>query len=118
MQECLIRCRRIGIAVNSDKLYLAVKRGVLLGHIVSQEGTKPDPTKVEVITNLQPPIDVKGVQRVLGHIGWYRSRINDYAMAALPLTNLLRKDTKFEWTPECQKGFDELKRQLTTYPVL
>ena len=118
VQECLIRCRRTGIAVNLDKLFLAVKRGVLLGHIVSQEGTEPDPTKVEVITNLQPPTDVKGVQRVLGHIGWYRSRITDYATATLPLTNLLRKDTKFEWTPECQKGFDELKRQLTTYPVL
>ena len=88
MRECLIRCRRTGIAGNPDKLYLAIKTGVLLGHIVSQEGTKPDPTKVEVITNLQPPTDVKGVQRVLGHIGWYRSRINDYATAALPLTNL------------------------------
>ena len=118
VRECLIRCCRTRIAVNPDKLYLAVKRGVLLGHIISQEGTEPDPTKVEVITNLQPPTDVKGVQRVLSHIGWYRSRINGYAMAALPLTNLLRKDTKFEWTPDCQKGFDELKRQLTTYPVL
>ena len=61
VRECLIRCRRIGIAVNPDKLYLAVKRGVLLGHIVSQEGTELDPTKVEVITNLQPPTDVNGV---------------------------------------------------------
>ena len=118
VRECLIRCRRTGIAVNPDKLYLAIKKGILLGHIVSREGTEPDPTKVEAITELKPPTDVKGIQRVLGHIGWYKSRIQDYATAALPLTNLLRKESKFEWTPECQKGFDELKRQLTTYSVL
>ena len=118
VRECLIRCCRTGITVNLDKLYLAVKKGILLGHIVSREGTEPDPAKVEAITELKPPTDVKGIQRVLGHIGWYRSRIKDYATTALPLTNLLRKESKFEWTPECQKGFDELKRQLTTYPVL
>ena len=109
VRECLIRCCRTGIAVNLDKLYLAIKKGILLGHIVSREGTEPDPAKMEAITELKPPMDVKGIQRVLGHIGWYRSKIQDYATAALPLTNLLRKESKFEWTPECQKGFDELK---------
>ena len=63
-------------------------------------------------------MDIKRIQRVLGHIGWYSSMIKDYATAALPLTNLLRKESKFEWTPECQKGFDELKWQLTMYPFL
>ena len=52
VRECLIRCRRTGIAVNPDKLYLAVKKGILLGHIVSREGTEPDPAKVEAITEL------------------------------------------------------------------
>jgi hypothetical protein len=73
---------------------------------------------VEVIHNLKPPTNVKGVQKVLGHIGWYRSRIEDYATSALPLTNLIRKDVKFEWTPECQASFDELKKRVTTYPVI
>ena len=118
VQECLIQCRRTRIAINPEKLYLAVKRGILLGHIFSQEGTELDRAKIEAIIELKPPTDVKGIQQVLGHIGWYKSKINNYAIAALPLTNLLRKESKFEWTPECQKGFDELKRQLTTYPIL
>jgi hypothetical protein len=67
-----------------------------LGHIVSESGIEPDPEKVEVIHNLKPPTNVKGVQKVLGHIGWYRSRIEDYATSALPLTNLISKDIKFE----------------------
>ena len=118
VRECLIGCRKIEIAVNLDKLYLAVKRGVLLGYIIFQEGIELDLTKVKAITNLQSPIDVKDVQQVLGHIGWYRRRINNYAIAALLLTNLLRKETKFEWTLKCQKRFDELKQQLTMYPIL
>jgi hypothetical protein len=66
----------------NPKLYVEVKRGVLLGHIVFEAGTEPDPEKVEVIHNLKPPTDVKGIQRVLGHIGWYRVRIDDYATQA------------------------------------
>ena len=118
MQECLIQCRRTRIAVNRGKFYLTVKRGILLGHIVFQEGTEPNSAKIKAIMELKPPTDVKGMQRVLSHIDWYKSRINDYATVALSLTNLLRKESKFEWIPECQKEFDELKQQLTMYLVL
>jgi hypothetical protein len=69
----------LGYFLNPAKLYIEIKRGVLLGHIVSEAGTEPDPEKVEVIHNLKPPTNVKGIQRVLGHIGWYRARIDDYA---------------------------------------
>jgi hypothetical protein len=69
VRECLVRCHSSGISLNPAKLYVEVKRGVLLGHIVSEAGTKPDPEKMEVIHNLKPPTDVKGIQRVLGHIG-------------------------------------------------
>jgi len=78
-----------------------VKKGVLLGYVVSKEGKMADPEKVEVIVNLLPPKDVKGVQQVLGHVGYYRELIEDYAMKALPLTNLTKKKVKFNWTPEC-----------------
>jgi hypothetical protein len=118
IRECLIKCSRTRIALNPDKLFVGVVRGVLLGHIVSVSGIELDPEKVEVIHNLKPPTNVKGVHKVLGHIGWYRSRIEDYATSALPLTNLIRKDVKFEWIPECQAGFDELKKRVTTYPIM
>jgi hypothetical protein len=73
VRECLIRCRNTRIAINLEKLFVAVVRRVLLGHIVSEAGIEPDPEKVEVINNLKPPITVKEVQKVLGHISWYRS---------------------------------------------
>jgi hypothetical protein len=78
VRECLIRYRNTRIAINPDKLFVAVVRGVLLGHIVFEAGIEPDPEKVEVINNLKPPTMVKEVQKVLGHINWYRSQIDDY----------------------------------------
>ena len=77
-----------------------------------------DPKKVEVIVNLPPPKDSKGVQKVLGHTGYYRELIEDYATKALPLINLTKKDVKFDCTAECQKGYNELKMRLTSALVL
>ncbi len=87
--------------MNPEKKNLVVERGVLLGHVVSQKGKELDPEKIEVIVNLQPPNDVNGVQRVLGHFGWYRDIIHDYATVAIPLTNLTKKGNHYNWTFQC-----------------
>jgi RNase H-like domain found in reverse transcriptase/Integrase core domain/Integrase zinc binding domain len=118
LRECFVRCRRNRLALNPAKVYLGVQKGVLLGYVVSKAGKEPDPEKVEVILNLEPPTTIKGIQRALGHFGWYRDVMPNYATAAIPLTNLTRKDVKFVWTPECQAGFDALKAKLTTFPCL
>ncbi|KAG8478649.1 hypothetical protein CXB51_028449 [Gossypium anomalum] len=59
----------------------------------------------------------------LGHIvsgdaGYYRRFVNGFSIIAAPMTRLLRKDVKFEWTEECQQSFEELKKLLTEAPVL
>ncbi len=118
LRACFDRCHRFGIALNPEKIYLAMERGVLLGHTVSQKGKEPNPEKIEVIINLQPPSDVKGVQRVLGHFGWYRDIMHDYATATIPLTNLTKKGTPYNWTLQWHEGFNALKAKLTTYPCL
>ena len=118
VRESFERCRKARIALNPDKIFLAVQRGVLLGYVVSKDGREPDPEKVRVITELPPPTDVKGIQRTLGHVGWYRELILDYATISLPISRLQQKAVKFEWTPECQQAFDTLKTKLSTYPVL
>ncbi len=118
VQEAFNRCRKAGIALNPEKLFLAVVKGILLGYVVSKDGREPDPEKVAVIKNLAPPINVKGVERMLGHIGWYRELIPDYATRTVPITRLQRKLVKFEWTEECQTAFEWLKERLSAYPVL
>lgn len=78
---------------------LCNKRRVLLGYIVSKEGKMANPKKVEVIINLLVPKDVKGIQQVLGHVGYCCILIEDFAIQALPLPNLIKKLVKFDWTP-------------------
>lgn len=118
VREAFERCRRVGIALNPEKLYLAVLKGITLGYVVSKNGREPDPEKVAVIKNLAAPENVKGVERLLGHIGWYRELIPDYATRTIPITRLQRKLVKFEWTEECEASFQWLKDRLSSYPVL
>lgn len=118
VRESLERCRQSQMALNPEKTYLAVSRGVLLGYVVSKAGREPEPEKVKVITNLKPPTNVKEVQRVLGHVGWYRELIPNYATITLPITKLQQKHHKFEWTRACEVAFGLLKEKLSTYPVL
>ena len=54
----------------------------------------------------------------MGMVGYYRKYINRFADAARPLTRLTRKGVKFEWTEECQTGFEYLKTCLTEAPIL
>ena len=54
----------------------------------------------------------------LGLAGYYRKFIRNFSLIALPLHKLLKKNVRFEWSKECQKSMDELKRRLTTTPVL
>ena len=102
VRESLERCKKSRMALNPEKTYLTVSRGVLLGYVVSKEGREPEPEKVKVITNLKPPTNVKKVQRVLGHEGWYRELIPDYATITPPITKLQQKNNKFDWTRACE----------------
>ncbi|KAG8503904.1 hypothetical protein CXB51_001877 [Gossypium anomalum] len=89
-----------------------------LGHIVSGEGIKVDPSKISAIVDWKPPKNVSEVRSFLGLAGYYRRFVKGFSMIATPLTRLLRKDIKFEWTEKCQQSFDKLKTLLTKAPVL
>ena len=89
-----------------------------LGHLLTRDGIKPQVEKVKVLTELKPPTSAKGVREFLGMVGYYRKFISRFADAARPLTRLIRRDVKFEWTKDCQTGFDYLKTCLTKDPIL
>ncbi|KAG8496459.1 hypothetical protein CXB51_007559 [Gossypium anomalum] len=89
-----------------------------LGHIVSGDGIRVDPSKISAIVDWKPPKNVTEVRSFLGLAGYYRRFVNGFSIIAAPITKLLRKDVKFEWTEECQQSFEELKKLLTEAPVL
>ena len=89
-----------------------------LGHVISVEGVYVDPQKIEAIVNWQPPTNVTEIRSFLGLAGYYRKFVEGFSKLAAPLTKLTRKEEKFVWSEACQQSFDELKRKLTSAPVL
>ncbi|KAG8472702.1 hypothetical protein CXB51_034564 [Gossypium anomalum] len=89
-----------------------------LGHVVSASGIRVDPNKISAILNWKPPRNITEVRSFLGLAGYYRRFVKGFLMIATPMTKLLQKDVKFEWTEKCQKSFDQLKTYLTEAPIL
>ena len=77
-----------------------------------------DPMKIAIIVNLPPPNSVKQLRTTLGHTGYYRKFIKGYAQITAPMEKQLKKEIKFEWTPECQTSLDILKEKMVTAPIL
>ena len=95
-----------------------VNQGIVLGHIISSRGIEVDKAKIELISKLPSPTNVKIVRQFLGHASFYRRFIKDFSKIAKPLYKLLKKDSKFVWEKECQESFEELKSHLITAPIV
>ena len=76
-----------------------------LGHIVSRDGIQVDPQKIEVILAWKPPKNVREIRSFLGIAGYYRRFVKGFSVITTPMTRLLQKDVKFEWSAECLGQF-------------
>ena len=95
-----------------------VNQGIVLGHVISSRGIEVDKEKIELISKLLSPTNVKIVRHFLGHAGFYRRFIKHFSKIVKPLYKLLEKDIKFAWEKDSQKSFEELKSHLTTVPIV
>ena len=89
-----------------------------LRHIVSEEGILVDPNKIEMIIEWKPPRNVMEVRSFLGLAGYYRRFIKGFSMTMTPMTRLLQKNVRFEWSEKCQASFEKSKAFLTEAPAL
>jgi hypothetical protein len=90
----------------------------LLGHTISQDGISIDPEKVQEVMDWKPPTTVRQIQSFLGLAGYYQRFIPDYSRIAKPMTELLKKGVKYDWSQKCEDAFHTLRQHLTTAPVL
>lgn len=114
----LQRLREKKLYAKFSKCEFWLDRVVFLGHVVTKEGIAVDPSKVETILEWVRPKTVKEIRSFLGLAGYYRRFVQGFARLAKPLTALTRQGTPFLWTEACEKSFQELKRRLTTAPIL
>ena len=120
-----INTKRVLQRLQDNDLYLKPKKCEFektkiewLGMVIEEGRIAMDSGKVKGIEEWPIPTTVKQVRGFLGFGNFYRRFIRRFSEIARPLNELLKKDRKFEWTDECQKAFDALKRQFTREPVL
>ena len=89
-----------------------------LGHVISAKGISVDPAKVEAILKWERPKSVTEIRSFVGLAGYYRRFVEGFSKIVGPLTQLTRKDQPFIWSDKCEASFEEMKRRLTTAPVL
>jgi hypothetical protein len=95
-----------------------LKQVAFLGHVISKGGISVDPNKVQDVLSWKSPMSVSDIRSFLGLTRYYRRFIEGFLKISKPITQLLEKDKQFKWTPACEASFQELKKQLTTMPVL
>ncbi|KZV49595.1 hypothetical protein F511_15455 [Dorcoceras hygrometricum] len=111
--------------LRNEKLYAKLskcefwlQRVVFLGHIISGAGISVDPSKIEAVINWPRPKSVPEIRSFMGLAGYYRRFIQDFSSIAKPITQLTQKNAPFVWSEACENSFLELKKRLTTAPVL
>ena len=102
--------------LNSSKCVFGVTAGKFLGFMVSQRGIEVNPEKVRAILDLEPSRTVKAVQSLKGKVTALNRFVSKATDKCLPFFRALRKS--FKWTDECQKAFEDLKKYLSSPPLL
>jgi hypothetical protein len=69
-----------------------------LGHTISQDGVSVDPENVQELMDWKPPTTVQQIRSFLGLAGYYRRFIPDFSRIVKPMTELLKKEVKYEWS--------------------
>ncbi|XP_035540235.1 uncharacterized protein LOC118344217 [Juglans regia] len=114
----LSKLREHQLYANLNKCEFWLEEIKFLGHVMSRDGVAVDPSKIEAVLAWPRPSTVHEIRSFLGLAGYYRRFVEGFARLSGPLTSLTRKNVEFVWSDKCEKSFQELKKRLTTAPVL
>lgn len=118
LDEVFRRLREAKISVSIEKCQFCRHQMKYLGYVVDRNGLHVDPDKVKAMLEIPVPTNVKEVRRIVGTFSWYRRFIPEFSTIIAPITSLLKKKTKFEWSDECERSFRAIKECLVAAPVL
>jgi hypothetical protein len=117
LDAVLCKLREVNLKLNPSKCCFAAKTITFLGHVVSREGIRPDPRKIEAVLHFPTPRIVTSVRSFLGLTGYYRKYVRGYSILAGPLFELTKKDIAFVWNVDCEQAYQALKAALVDAPV-
>ena len=118
LDQVLARLRRANLKLKLEKCQFFRKSLVYLGYLVTNEWLKPDHDKVMTLEKYSVPTSVEQARSFIGLVGYYRQMVPEFSRLASPITSLFKKNATFNWTPECQRAFQEIIRKIISYPVI
>ena len=118
LEAVLARLQQHGFRLRKDKCKFLTPAVDYLGHIVNAEGVQATPEKVEAICQAPAPTNVTELHSLLGLVNYYGRFVPNLATILHPLNSLLKTDVKWNWTEECSQAFAQVKKNLTSAPVL
>lgn len=118
LEDVFLRMRIANLKLNPKKCLLFRSEVPFLGHVVSRNGVKTDPSKTVAVAEWPVPANVKELRSFLGFCTYYRRFVRDFAKVAAPLHALTKEGVSFEWSSACQDSFDKLRAALQQTPVL
>ncbi|XP_059068759.1 uncharacterized mitochondrial protein AtMg00860-like [Cryptomeria japonica] len=118
LSAVLQRCRKHGISLNPKKSVFCITEGKLLGHIVSKEGVRIDPERVNAIQRLSLPSSWTGVRSFFGQVNFLRRLVPEFAETTKHIVGLLSEKHPFKWTEEAKNSFERIKGSVANAPTL
>lgn len=118
LEKVFKRLRDSNFKIQMDKSEFLKLETAFLGHIISKDGVKPNPDKIEAIKKYPIPKTPTEIKRFLGLLGYYRKFIPDFARITKPLTQCLKKGSKITLDQNYVDCFEKCKVLLTNDPIL
>ena len=118
LRKLLDRAREVKLKLNSKKMNLKKPQVKFMGHVISKDGLKPDPDKVNAVGNMPKPTCKKETLSLLGFINYLAKFLPRLSEVAQPLRNLTLTNAQFMWSEQHDKAFDEVKKLVANHPVL
>jgi hypothetical protein len=112
------KLRKCKFKIQLDKSEFLRKEVEFLGHVITPDGIKPNPRKIQAIRKFPIPKTARDIKSFLGLLGYYRRFIKNFAKITKPFTQCLKKGEKIVHTPEFRQTFEYCKNILCNEPIL